>query len=134
MTAVQCQIPIFPAAKHFVLASRHCAAQGSPFLSTQKVHRPRSYDLYILMLGTYSGFTRENNFLVLGVCFPQTCSSAGCMFAASRSRLHVYTTTDVSQIFKKRFEQIELPGKLLLAIEKIGDWEKLEILVQTKSF
>ena len=56
------------------------------------------------------------------------------MFAASRSRLHVHTTTDVSQIFKKRFEQIELPGKLLLAIEKIGDWEKLEILVQTKSF
>jgi len=27
--------------------------------------------LYILTLGTYSKFARENNFLALGVCFPQ---------------------------------------------------------------
>jgi len=27
--------------------------------------------LYILILGTYSKFARKNNFLSLGVCFPQ---------------------------------------------------------------
>ena len=42
---------------------------------------------YILILGTYSKFARENNFLALGVGFPQPCSSAGRRFAASRSRL-----------------------------------------------
>jgi len=46
--------------------------------------------LYILILGTYSKFARKKNFLALGVCFPQKCSSAGRMFAASRSRLQYY--------------------------------------------
>jgi len=46
--------------------------------------------LYILILGTYSKFARKNNFLSLGVCFPQLCSSAGRMFAASRSCLQNY--------------------------------------------
>jgi len=46
--------------------------------------------LYILISETNSKFARKNNFLALGVCFPQTCSSAGCMFAASKSRLHNY--------------------------------------------
>jgi len=41
----------------------------------------------ILTLGTYSKLARENNFLALGVCFPQPCTSAGRRFAASRSRL-----------------------------------------------
>jgi len=40
--------------------------------------------LYILILGTYSTFARKNNFLALGVCFPQPCSSTGRIFAASR--------------------------------------------------
>jgi len=44
--------------------------------------------LYILILGAYSKFVWENKMLALGVCLPQTCSSAGRMFAASRSRLH----------------------------------------------
>jgi len=30
---------------------------------------------YIYYLVSYCKFTRENNFLALGVCFPQTCSS-----------------------------------------------------------
>ena len=35
---------------------------------------------YILILGTYGKFARKNNFLALGVCFLQLCSSAGRMF------------------------------------------------------
>ena len=46
--------------------------------------------LYILILGTYSKFARKNNFLALGVCFPQPCSSAGRRFARSRSRVQNY--------------------------------------------
>ena len=46
--------------------------------------------LYILILGTHSRFARKNNFLALGVCFPQPCSSAGRKFAASRSCLQNY--------------------------------------------
>jgi len=46
--------------------------------------------LYILILGTNSKFARKNNFLSLGVCFLQLCSSAGRRFAASRSRLQNY--------------------------------------------
>ena len=48
--------------------------------------------LCILILGTYSKFALKNNFLALGVCFPQPsgCSSAGRRFAASRSRLQYY--------------------------------------------
>jgi len=46
--------------------------------------------LYILILGTYSKFARKNNFLALGVCFPQPCSSAGRRFAGSRSRVQNY--------------------------------------------
>ena len=46
--------------------------------------------LYILVLGKYSKFARKNNFLALGVCFPQPCSSAGRRFAASRSRVQNY--------------------------------------------
>jgi len=47
---------------------------------------------YILIMGTYHKFARKNNFLALGVCHPQPsgCSSAGCRFATSRSRLQNY--------------------------------------------
>ena len=33
--------------------------------------------------------------LALGVCFPQTCSSAGRRFAASRSRLHYHQRLEI---------------------------------------
>ena len=46
--------------------------------------------LYILTSGTYSKISRKNNFLSLGVCFSQLCSSAGRRFAASRSRVQNY--------------------------------------------
>jgi len=46
--------------------------------------------LYILILGTYSKFALKNNFLALGVCFPQPRSSAGRRFAASRTRVQNY--------------------------------------------
>jgi len=60
--------------------------------------------LYILILGTYSKFARKNNFLALGVCFPQPCSSTGRMFAASRSR---FSTTDESFRFhNKNFDEM----------------------------
>ena len=67
----------------------HCAA----VLQTQVLKLCTDLDLgpfYILILGTYSKFARENNFLALGVCFSQPCSSAGRRFAASRSRLQNY--------------------------------------------
>jgi len=67
----------------------HCAA----VLPTQVPKSCTALDLsllYILTLGTYSKFARKNNFLALGVCFPQLCSSAGRRFAASRSRVQNY--------------------------------------------
>jgi len=64
----------------------HCAA----VLQTQVPKLCTDLDLsflYILILGSYSKFARKNNFLALGVCFTQPCSSAGHRFAASRSCL-----------------------------------------------
>jgi len=46
--------------------------------------------LCILTLKRCSKFARENDFLALGVYFPQPCSSAGRRFAASRLRLKNY--------------------------------------------
>jgi len=67
----------------------HCAA----VLRTQVPKLCTALDLsllYILILGTYRKFAGNNDFLALGVCFPQPCSSAGRGFAASRSRLQNY--------------------------------------------
>jgi len=67
----------------------HCTA----VLQTQVPKLCTALDLgflYILILGTYSKFARENNFLSLSVCFPQPCSSAGGRIATSRSRLQNY--------------------------------------------
>ena len=46
--------------------------------------------LYILMPRTYTKFARKHRMLAHGVCFPQTCTSADRLFAASNSRLHYY--------------------------------------------
>jgi len=46
--------------------------------------------LYILISGTHSKFARKINFLALGVCFSQPCSSAVHRFATLRSRLQNY--------------------------------------------
>jgi len=73
----------------FFSGSRHCAS----VFQTQVLKLCTDLDLgllYILILGTYSEFARENNFLALCVCFSQPCSSAGRRFAASRSRLQNY--------------------------------------------
>jgi len=67
-------------------ASPNCAS----FFRTQVPKLCTDLDvslLHILISGTYSEFARKNNFLALGVCFPQPCSSAGRRFAASRSLL-----------------------------------------------
>ena len=66
---------------------------------------------YILVLGTYSKFARENTILALGVCFPQTSTSAGRMFAASRSRLH-YCQPNLS--FPQQAKYTVRVSKLLL--------------------
>jgi len=73
----------------FFLGIRHCAT----VLQTQVPTLCTDLNLgllYILIYGIYSKFTRENNFLALGVCFPQPCSSAGRRFAESRPRLQNY--------------------------------------------
>jgi len=46
--------------------------------------------LYDLILETSCKFVWENEMLVLGVCFPQTCASTGRMFAVSKSCLDYY--------------------------------------------
>jgi hypothetical protein len=59
---------------------------------------------YILTLGTYTKFAWENEMLLLGVCFPQTCSGAGRMFAASRSRLDYYD--ELVRFHKNDFDEM----------------------------
>jgi len=95
----------------FFYESRHCAA----VLQTQVPKLCTDLDLgllctdldlsllYILIFGTYSKFARKNNFLALGVCFPQPCSSAANLHRANLlydaglpCQDHVYRTTDVS--------------------------------------
>jgi len=85
------KIRFFLRQKTFFSGFCQCAA----VLQTQVPNMCTDLDLgllYILILGTYSKFARENNFLSLGVCFPQLCSSAGRRpgFAESRSRLQNY--------------------------------------------
>jgi len=64
---------------------------GSLYASAQKCTGLDRSLLYILILGTpYGKFARKNNFLTLGVCFPEKCSSASRMFATSQSRLYYY--------------------------------------------
>ena len=73
----------------FLIGSRHCAAAF--FLQVPKLCTDLDLShFYILTSGTYSKFARKNNFLALGVCFLQPCSSAGRRFAASRSRVQNY--------------------------------------------
>ena len=60
--------------------------------------------LYILIIGTYSKFARKNNFLALGVCFPQP---ARALAAGLPRQDHVYKTTDESFHFhNKNFDEI----------------------------
>jgi len=56
--------------------------------------------LYILKLGTCSKFARKNDFLALGVCFPQPCSRA--LAAALPRQDHFCSTTDKSFRFHKK--------------------------------
>jgi len=61
----------------------------APILQTQVQKVRTDLDLsllYILILGTCIKFAQNNNFLGLGVFFPQSCSSADRRFAVSRSR------------------------------------------------
>jgi len=79
----------FCRAKNVFFGSRHCAA----VLFSPVLKNCTDLDLsllYTLILETYGRFDRTNNFLALGACFPQPCSSAGRRFAASGSRLHYY--------------------------------------------
>ena len=92
-TAAQLNLPGKPAEKTRIL---HCAADlfTQAVLFTQVPKKFTDLDpslLYMLISGKYDKFTLKNNSLALGVDFPQTCSSAGRMFAESRSRLHYYT-------------------------------------------
>ena len=88
-TAAQCQIPKNSAAKGVFRGNRHC----TEVLCTPVPKKCIDLDLtllYNLTLGTCSKFVQENDFAALGVCFPQTCSSVGRRFVASRSRSHYY--------------------------------------------
>ena len=83
------KIRFFPRQKTFLVGFCHCAV----VVQTQVKKMCTDLDLgliYILIFETYSKFAWKNNFLSLGVCLPQLCSSAGCMFAELRSRLQNY--------------------------------------------
>jgi len=96
----------------------HCAA----VLQTQVPKVCTDLDLsllYILTLGTYSKFARKNNFLALGVCFPQPCSSAGRIFAASRSRVHNYRR--IVSFLQQKFDELRCK---LDSTENLRSFEK----------
>ena len=88
--AAKWQILIFRAAKHvFFFGSRQCAAVLHKQVPKKCTDLALAL-LYILTWGTHGKFARKNEFLTLSVSFPQTCSSAGRMIAASRSRVQYY--------------------------------------------
>jgi len=60
------------------------------FASTEIVNRPKSHWTFLLIVEIYSKCVWKNKMRALGVCFPQLYSSAGCMFAATRSLLDYY--------------------------------------------
>jgi len=82
----------------FRLQKKSEFGSGSLLASTQKCTDLGLSLLYILMLGTYSKFARKHNFLALGVCFPQPCSSAARLAAGPSlpHQDHVHKTTDKS--------------------------------------
>jgi len=81
------------------VGSRHCAAAF--FLQVSKLCTDLNHTLLCISIPrTYTTFLWKHEILVLGVCFLQSCSSAGRRFATSRSRLHY-------------FKHIGLPAKLL---------------------
>ena len=86
---------------------------GAAVLCTQVIKQCTYLDLnlpYILISGTHSKFARENNFLALSVCFTQTCSSAGRMLTASRSRLHTTDQLFSSRLGAKAFRLLRAPN------------------------
>jgi len=115
------QIGLFLRWNIFFSGSRHCAS----VLQTQVPTLCTNLDLgliYILILGTFSKFARENNFLALGVCFSfflgfwfwvsktrpnhwtkQMENSPARALAASLPRQdHVFYTTDESSRFHNK--------------------------------
>jgi len=76
----------------------HCAAV--PFSQVPKWYTDLDLSLlYILTSGTYSELARKNNFLALGVCFPQP---ARALAAGLPRQDHVYKTTDESFCFNNK--------------------------------
>jgi len=100
-TAAKCEIPIFFCGQNtFFFRSRHCAAVLSFSQVPKKCTDLDLGLLYILILGTYSKFTRKINFLAPGVCFPQPAfafrSPARALAAGLPRQDHVCSTTDES--------------------------------------
>ena len=85
---VLAQCLIFPAAKQGFFRKSPLRS-GSPYAS--------------LIPGTYCKFVRKPNLRALGVCFPPTCSSAGHMFAASRSR---FSTDKLFRFYNGKFDEM----------------------------
>ena len=80
--------PLYNAKFWFFLRAKHVFFL---FLKVPKKYTDQDLSLvYILILGKCSRLARKNNFLALGVWFPQPCSSAGRRFAASRSSLQYH--------------------------------------------
>jgi len=65
---------VSPVEKNWHLALR----SGSLFASTKLCTDRDLSLLYILISGTYSKFTLKNDFIALGVCFPQPCWPQVC--------------------------------------------------------
>jgi hypothetical protein len=70
-TTTQCQTSIISAGETRFFFRKSPLRSGSPYASTKKWWDLNLSLLYLLILGTYGKFARRNNFLALGVCFPQ---------------------------------------------------------------
>ena len=89
-TAAQWQKMVFPASKHLFPPQMSPLRSGSPNACPAVVQRPRSQSPQHFDIRNLQQIHSKNNFLALGVCFPQPCSSSGRRFAASRSRVQNY--------------------------------------------
>jgi len=96
------KIRFFLRRKCFFFGSRHCASVLQ--MQVPKLCTDLDFSLlHILILGTYSKFTRKNNFLALGVCFLQPCSSAGRVKITYFSNERGFSVESSLQLISSKF-------------------------------
>jgi len=90
------------AAKFIASPSRHCAAAFCLQVPKLCTDLGRTL-LYIFILRAYTEFVWKNEIPALGICLPQTCSSA----TGLPRQDHVYSTTDeLFHFHNKQFDEM----------------------------